>query len=219
MTVPDFLVTGEAGWPGYVMAHGAGAPMDSEFLNDMAAGLAAAGVRVVRFEFPYMAERRRTGSKKPPDRQPKLLDAYRAVVAELGTPGEWVIGGKSMGGRMASLLADELGVAGLVCLGYPFHPPGAPEKLRTAHLGSLATPALIVQGERDPFGRKEEVDGFDLDPRIEFCWLPDGDHSFKPRKRSGHSLEGNLSQAIAAMAAFVRARSSPGGAPRYDPPR
>lgn len=113
------------------------------------------------------------------------------------------IGGKSMGGRMASLVADELGVAGLICLGYPFHPPGKPDKLRTAHLAGLQTPTLICQGERDTFGQRAEVAGYDLSSAINFEWLPDGDHSFKPRKRSGFTEADNLAAAAAACAAFI----------------
>src|SRR5712691_2037708 len=130
-----------------VLAHGAGGAMDSTFLNIIARGLAARGMRVVRFEFPYMARRREGEKRGAPDREPVLLDAWRNVVRELGT--DVAIGGKSMGGRMASMVADELGVRGLVCLGYPFHPPGKPQQLRTKHLAALRTPTLIVQGERD----------------------------------------------------------------------
>lgn len=177
-----------------VLAHGAGAPMDSPFMNHMADAVANAGWRVVRFEFPYMAERRATGKKKPPNRAPILLDTWRALIAEAGAD-RLVIGGKSMGGRIASMVADETGVRGLVCLGYPFHPPGKPEKLRTEHLADLKTPALILQGERDPFGRRDEVAAYALSKAITLDWLPDGDHSFKPRKKSGHTEDGNLALA------------------------
>ena len=186
----------------YAFAHGAGAPMDSPFMNAVTFGLAAAGYRVARFEFPYMAERRQTGQKKPPNGQPVLLDTWRAVIDELG-PRDLVIGGKSMGGRMASLLADEAGVAGLVCLGYPFHPPGKPEKVRTEHLATLKTPTLICQGTRDALGDENDVAGYDLADTIRLHWLPDGDHSLKPRKRSGHTEEENLESAVRAIADFL----------------
>ena len=110
-----------------------------------------------------------------------------------------------MGGRVASLIADEAGVKGLVCLGYPFHPPGKPDRLRTEHLAPLATPALIVQGERDPFGGRDEVESYDLSPAITVTWMPDGDHGFKPRKASGRTERENLDDAIAAVAEFVLA--------------
>jgi len=186
-----------------VLAHGAGAPMDHEFMTIVAEGLADHGFRVVRFEFPYMALRRQTGKKRPPDREPVLRKTWLDVIESLGPPESIIIGGKSMGGRIASLIADEAQVAGLVCLGYPFHPTGKPDKLRTAHLKSLAIPALILQGERDPFGRPEEVETYGLPRRLKLQWLPDGDHSFKPRKASGHTLDENLVAAITAMAEFA----------------
>ena len=186
----EFLLDGPADAPRtVVLAHGAGAPMDSPFLAFFADGLAARGLRVVRFEFPYMAERRLSGRKRGPDRPDALKDAWRAAVAALGDPGRLVIGGKSMGGRIASLIADEAGVRGLLCLGYPFHPPGRPEKPRTAHLAALKTPALIVQGARDPLGTPEDVAGYTLSPAIRMHWIADGDHDLTPRKRSGRGRE------------------------------
>jgi predicted alpha/beta-hydrolase family hydrolase len=104
---------------------------------------------------------------------------------------------------MASLVADEAGARGLVCLGYPFHPPGQEDRLRTAHLAALRTPALIVQGTRDPFGTPEEVAGYALAPGIEVVWMPDGDHSFKPRVSSGRTEAQNLAAAVAAVLGFV----------------
>ena len=131
-----------------------------------------------------------------------LLDTWRAVIDELGSDG-LVIGGKSMGGRMASLVADQCGVAGLVCLGYPFHPPAKPETTRTEHLAGLATPTLIVQGERDRFGTPAEVDGYVLSESIDVHWMPDGDHDLVPRKKSGLTAEGNWAQAVEAILDFV----------------
>ncbi len=199
-----FLADGPSGARTVILAHGAGAAMDSEFMEQMAAQLAATEIRVVRFEFPYMAERRRTGKKKPPNAPNMLMSCWRQVVAAVGRPEQLVIGGKSMGGRIASMVADELGVRGLVCLGYPFHPPGNPEKLRAAHLENLKTPTLIVQGERDSFGKPDEVEGYKLSAKIRLAWMPDGDHSLKPRKSSGRSLEENLSATVDVIAAFVK---------------
>lgn len=186
-----------------VLAHGAGAPMDSPFMAAFAEGLAARGLRVARFEFPYMADRRTNGKKRPPNPAPVLLDTWRAAVAELGPAERLVIGGKSMGGRMASMVADECGVRGLVCLGYPFHPPGRPEKPRVEHLRDLRTPCLILQGERDPFGTPDVVAGYTLSPAIRLHWLADGDHGFKPRKASGRTESQNWDAAIAALADFA----------------
>jgi predicted alpha/beta-hydrolase family hydrolase len=169
-----------------VLAHGAGAAMDSASMNATAAALAEAGIRVVRFEFGYMASRRTSG-RRPPPRADTLVGEYRAVLDELGAvPGRLLIGGKSMGGRVASLVADELHeagrIAGLVCLGYPFHPPDKPTQLRTAHLKELRCPTLIFQGTRDGFGLPDEVANYDLSPAITVRWLADGDHDLKPRK-------------------------------------
>tara|TARA_R110002110_G_scaffold181282_1_gene387494 strand:+ start:546 stop:1160 length:615 start_codon:yes stop_codon:yes gene_type:complete len=199
----DFLYNGpKTADKTVVLAHGAGAAMDSEFMEFFAAGLAEKGLRVARFEFPYMVRRREDGKRRPPDRAPVLLETYLAIAAELG-PENLVVGGKSMGGRIASMIADEAGVAGLVCLGYPFHPPGKPEKLRTAHLADLKTPALILQGERDPFGKRDEVAGYTLSKSIDVDFLPDGDHDLKPRKASGRTRAENWADAVHRMAAFI----------------
>ncbi len=187
------------------LTHGAGAPVDDAFLERITAGLVEHGVRVARFEFPYMAKRRVDGKRRGPDRQPVLLDTWRAAIDALGGGERVVIGGKSMGGRMASLVADEVGARGLVCLGYPFHPPGKPERLRTEHLEGLETPTLIVQGTRDPFGTPDEVKGYRLSRRIRVHWSEDGEHSLKPRKSSGRTLDQNLADAADAIAAFVTA--------------
>jgi uncharacterized protein len=186
-----------------VLAHGAGGAMDTPFLNTVARGVAACGIRVVRFEFPYMARRREAGKRGAPDREPVLLDSWRAVVEELGGGAAVIIGGKSLGGRMASLIADEVHARGLVCLGYPFHPPGNPEKLRTKHLAALQTRTLIIQGERDPFGGRDEVASYALSPQIAVKWMTDGDHSFRPRASSGATEKGNLGAAIAFVCSFV----------------
>jgi hypothetical protein len=186
-----------------VLAHGAGAPMDSPFMERIARGLAEAGLCVVRFEFPYMRRRPAAGRAGVPDPQAVLERSFMEVIEDLGEPGRLVIGGKSLGGRIASLIADRAGVLGLLCLGYPFHPPGRPERLRTAHLRALRTPALVVQGSRDPFGGRDEVAGYHLAPTIRLVFLEDGDHSFKPRAASGRTLEQNLGEAIGFAARFI----------------
>lgn len=201
-TLPQFQVDGPDQAPlTFAFAHGAGAPMDTPFMAFFAEELAARGWRVVRFEFPYMARRRREPRRPPPDRQPVLLATWQAVIARLG-PEKLVIGGKSMGGRMASLVADETGVRGLACLGYPFHPAGKPERLRTEHLATLKTPCLICQGTRDALGNAEEVAAYTLSPAIRLHWAEDGDHDLKPRKASGRSARQNWEEAVAALDGF-----------------
>ncbi|TAT74826.1 alpha/beta hydrolase (plasmid) [Rhizobium ruizarguesonis] len=180
-----------------LLAHGAGAPMDSASMTAAANALAGVGFRVARFEFAYMAARRTLEGRKPPPRAETLNPEYEAAIAELGASGPLIIGGKSMGGRVASMIADDLHrrgkIVGLICLGYPFHPPGQPEKLRTSHLTRLTTPALICQGTRDEFGTRDEVPGYDLSDGIEILWLEDGDHDLKPRKTiSGFSSADHL---------------------------
>jgi uncharacterized protein len=184
------------------LAHGAGAGMDTPFMHFFATELANHGLRVVRFEFPYMAAYRKTGARKPPDREPVLRDTWLQVIQKLG-PEQLIIGGKSMGGRIASLVADDAGVAGLVCLGYPFHPVGKPERLRVQHLTTIRMPTLILQGERDPFGDRTDVQGYQLSSAIQLHWLKDGDHSFKPRKSSGQTERQNWQTAIDDIVRFA----------------
>ena len=201
-----FLFDGPAEAPlTVVLAHGAGAPMDSPFMAATAASLAAAGHgrwRVARFEFPYMAARRRDGQRRPPDRQPRLLEAWRNAIATLGA-GRVVIGGKSMGGRMASMIADECGVRGLLCLGYPFHPPGKLDQPRTAHLADLATRTLVVQGTRDPLGSAPEVAAYPLSAAIRVHWIEDGNHDLVPRKKSGRDKDSTWREATEAASTFL----------------
>ena len=185
------------------LTHGAGAPVDDAFFESLVGLLVERKIRVARFEFPYMRKRREDGKRRGPDRAPVLQACWRAVADELGSA--WAIGGKSMGGRVASMVADEVGAAGLVCLGYPFHPPGRPTTLRVDHLRELATPALVLQGTRDTFGTPEEVAGYPLAAGITVHWLEDGDHSLKPRKRSGRTLEQNLAEAADQIAGFLAA--------------
>lgn len=185
------------------LAHGAGAGMDGGFMAYFAEVLARHGLRVVRFEFPYMAQRRKTDRKRPPDRESVLRETWLNVIEGLDRE-LLIIGGKSMGGRIASLLADEAGVAGLVCLGYPFHPTGKPERLRIEHLKTIETPTLILQGERDPFGARDEVGSYDLASTIRIHWLLDGDHSLKPRKASGRREQQNWDEAIVRITEFVQ---------------
>ena len=178
-------------------------------LNSLSDGLTHQGWRVVRFEFPYMARQSLTGRRTFPDKLSVLLDAYRSVVEavnkEIQQP--LLICGKSMGGRIASLVANSLYnddlIQGVVCLGYPFHPLKRPDQLRTEHLGSFSAPMLIVQGERDPMGGREEVDNYVLSDQIQIRWIADGDHSLSPRKRSGFTVKQNLDQAIRCVDVFM----------------
>lgn len=186
-----------------LLAHGAGAPMDSAFMNAISALLAAEGIAVRRFEFPYMQKRRADGKKRPPDRAPALLAAFAEQLAAMPDDVPVLVGGKSMGGRMASLLAVDHAVAGVVCLGYPFHPPGKPDNLRIDHFAQVRAPVLICQGERDSFGTREEVTALGLPKTVTLAWLAGGNHDLKPRKASGRSHDDNLHECARAVSAFV----------------
>lgn len=210
-TMPDddtMLITGpDNAFANILLAHGAGAPMDSAGMTGISEALSGAGFRVVRFEFAYMAALR-YGQRKPPPRAELLRDEYRKTIDALSASGPLIIGGKSMGGRVASMVADDLyadgRIAGLLCLGYPFHPPAKPLQLRTARLEALRTPTLICQGTRDPFGTRDEVAGYSLSPSIEILWLEDGDHDLKPRKTiSGFTAADHLATIAEATKAWA----------------
>jgi predicted alpha/beta-hydrolase family hydrolase len=181
--------------------------MDTPFMEAVAGLLAERNIATLRFEFGYMAARRQGGSRKPPPKAERLMDEYRAAVAGVLKGAPLLIGGKSMGGRVASLVADELydqgRIAGLICLGYPFHPPKKPDQLRTAHLLGMRCPALIVQGDRDPFGSRGEVEAMSLPRSIRLHWASDGDHDLGPRGSSGFTRKGNLAAAADAIAGFA----------------
>ncbi|MEZ5898030.1 MAG: alpha/beta family hydrolase [Hyphomicrobiaceae bacterium] len=210
--MPDFLNTGPADAASrLLLAHGAGAPMTSPFMETICALLAERGVSVTRFEFSYMAARRNGGKRRPPPKAETLMGEFEAAIAEAraltGSQQRLFIGGKSLGGRVASMIADTAfgsgSIRGLVCLGYPFHPPGKPDQLRTAHLAQLACPTLIIQGERDPFGSRSEVEAMSLSKAIDFLWAVDGDHDLGPRGASGFTRKGNLTAAADTIADFM----------------
>lgn len=202
----QYLQDGNPDHPLVFLAHGAGAGMNSTFMQQMAQRLAELDLYVVRFNFPYMLKREDDGKKRPPDRAPKLLQAYRDIVQEFDRP--CVVAGKSMGGRMATLLAaeqDQPLIKGCAALGYPFHPLGKPDNLRTEHLQALSCPTQILQGTRDKMGNQEEVGGYSLADELMIQWLPDGDHDLKPRKASGFTHERNIQAAAQSLAEFSRA--------------
>lgn len=209
MTNSDLLVDGAVdATTTIILAHGAGAGMDTPFMAFFSAALGARGYRVVRFEFPYMERRRLDGGKRPPDRAPVLLDTWRQIVAEVRRryhPERLVVGGKSMGGRMASLIAEEVQADALVALGYPFHPAGKPvvTEARAGHLAKLTVPTLIVQGTRDALGNRDTVAEVPLSGAVEVAWMEDGDHSLKPRKASGRTLDQNLTETAEAIDRFL----------------
>ena len=204
----QLIFDGPSNGPLFVFAHGAGAPLTSDFMEKVATGLAKQGIRVARFNFNYMQQRIETGSRRPPERAPHLIKQFMDVIQTLNQP--MVIGGKSMGGRMATLLAAQepaellQNVKGIACLGYPFHPQGKPEKLRTEHLPAIKQPVAVIQGSRDRLGDKEEVEGYSLPEHFQWCWLEDGDHDFKPRVKSGLTQQQHIQSSIDFLVAYIR---------------
>lgn len=188
----------------FVFAHGAGAGKNSEFMAFVARELAKHNINVLRFNFAYMQLVEDTGKRRPPDRADKLLVHFKEVLSDVDSSLPIFIGGKSMGGRMASMLLDESIALGCICMGYPFHPPGKPEKLRTEHLLAINKPVLILQGERDTFGTRQDIATYDLSAQVKLSYLSDGDHGFKPRKASGITLDDNLNLAIQKTVKFIQ---------------
>ncbi|MGO4998197.1 alpha/beta family hydrolase [Oceanisphaera sp. W20_SRM_FM3] len=208
------LINGANDAPNRVLfAHGAGAGMDNAVMASLAVGLADAHIQVIRFEFPFMQKTRADGRRRPPDRAPALIACWQEMMHEFAHP-RLFLAGKSLGGRMASLVVNEreneletdaLSPAGLIMLGFPFTPPNKPQQYRGEHLATLTTPSLLVQGERDAFGNKETVLGYALSPKIQTMWVTDGDHSFSPRKASGTSLDNNIAAIVATIRSFILA--------------
>ena len=190
-----------------VLAHGAGAGQRHPFMVTIARGLAERGIDVATFDFPYIREKRRV-----PDKAPVLEAAFSEAIVEararVAAPHRLFIGGKSMGGRMATHLAAQgfEGLHGVVALGYPLHPPGKPEQPRVAHLPKIAVPVLIVQGERDAFGTPAE-----LGPVIQSMPAPvtlhvvaGGDHSLAVRKSGGVTQKDVYATVLDTIAAWMR---------------
>ncbi|KAF7775220.1 hypothetical protein PCIT_a1360 [Pseudoalteromonas citrea] len=188
-----------------IFAHGAGAGSDSDFMQAMAKLLSELNIQVGLFDFEYMQLAKQLDKRRPPDRAPKLLAYYQQMLMNVEPELPIFIGGKSMGGRMASMLVTqtELPIMGVIAMGYPFHPPGKPDKLRTEHFDKINCPFLILQGERDTFGNEQEVMSLSLETPIRLCWLADGDHSLKPRKKSGFTEAGHRQQAAQQAANFI----------------
>jgi predicted alpha/beta-hydrolase family hydrolase len=190
--------------PTVVLAPGAGADMRAEFMDVFAKGLAGHGLGVVRFNFAYAEQ-----GRKSPDRQPVLEETYRAVVEHIRStpsPAKLVLGGKSMGGRIAShIAASGTEVDGLVFLGYPLHPPGRPERIRDAHLYDIKAPMLFVEGTRDPFCPLDTLERVraKITAPNDLYVVEDGDHSLKVRKSSGRSTPEAWAEVVAAVASWM----------------
>jgi hypothetical protein len=183
-----------------LLAHGVGVGMDTPFMNHIAEGLGALGWNVRRFEFPYMVKSRENGKKSPPNPLPKLQESFEQELK--ACTGPVVLAGKSMGGRVATTILERSTAIGCIALGYPFHPPGKPDSLRIEHLQVIQKPLLILQGERDPFGKKEECPQQWLPTHCKLNWIPDGEHSFKAPKKSEATTEGHLDLSVQLIHEF-----------------
>lgn len=202
------MADGPTDGPVVVLAHGAAVPMDSPFMTFFARHLAQCGARAVRFEFPYMRTQRASGQRRPPDKPATLLAEWGRVIDHLGGPEKVVIGGKSMGGRMAAMVAancQQAGqpVRGVFCLGFPFHAAGRPDEPRLDALKTLRQPVLLLQGTRDPLGNRDEIAGYGLPDTIDIRWLEDGDHDFKPRVASGRTAQQNWDLAAGLLCDYI----------------
>lgn len=190
-----------------ILAHGAGAGANHLVMQKLADALAAQKIEVVRFNFAYMHRQLTLGRKCFPDKMPLLLECMQQQIQQTTTDLPLFIGGKSLGGRVASLLMElpkqqgvdnQPKVLASFAFGYPFHPPKK-QVWRTEHFACLQRPLYIFQGERDPFGTKQEL-ADKAWQNVSIDWLPDGDHDFKPRKSSGYTQE----QLIVLSAALCR---------------
>ncbi len=185
-----------------ILAHGAGAPMDSAFMEAVAQGLADVGYQVVRFEFPYMQARREDGRRRPPNRMPQLLACFSEHIERFHDGAPLWLAGKSMGGRVATMLLEQSVAQGALVFGYPFHAAKKPEHPRIEHLERLTRPIHIFQGTRDALGCRERVETYSLSPQVRLHWLEDADHDLKPRKASGFSQAGHLGRVFARVGAL-----------------
>lgn len=180
-----------------LLAHGSGAPMDTPFMDKATQALCGAGLTVYRYEFAYMAARRSGGKQAPPPRFEKLQEELRNIWEEWEAPGPRYLGGKSLGSRVSLSMASQLGAAGAIALGYPFHPPGKPDNVRLAPFQSLNCPVLILQGTRDPFGTPADVATYALPTRVEIYWLEGGTHDLTVRKSDPEPFA-QIQQAVSA---------------------
>lgn len=190
-----------------IFAHGAGADMNSSFMETMSEYLLEQNISTLRFNFPYMDRRIDEEKRFPPDRMPKLCQCIEQLVSEIKTDLPIFVCGKSMGSRALATylqsLEENVLIQGYIALGYPFHPQNKPEKTRLEPLQHIVVPSLIIQGDRDKLGNREEIASYDIDKRIQFLFLPDGDHDLKPRVRSGFTHEQHLKRACRDIKDFI----------------
>jgi len=208
-----------------IFAHGAGADMSHEFMTQITGLFNNANINVLRFNFPFMDKRIELGKRYPPDRMPKLLECYQSIINDFITSNfissnnvekklPLFIGGKSMGSRVAATLAGDNEISkvidGVFCLGYPFHPTKKPEKLRLTPLQNTLKPIVVVQGERDTLGSQVEILDYKVSNLCHCVFLVDGDHSLKPRVKSGFTHQQHMAQAVDIITTFIQGKINHG---------
>ena len=193
----------------YILAHGAGAPSNSDWMKLLVSEIKKQSndeIKITLFNFPYMTRRLRENKKIPPDRMPKLIDEWSKQILKTNKKLPLFIGGKSMGGRVATLLDFpklDTNINGIINFGFPFHAPGKLPGDRISHLENFKIPCLINQGERDPMGSITEIEDYKLSKNITVNFLQDGNHDLKPRVKSGKTLEDNITAAVKSMINFI----------------
>ena len=192
-----------------LLAHGAGAPMDSIFMRTISKGLNENGIITIRFEFPYMAKRR-LGKKSFPDKIPVLCEFYTSLYYQIKKlyPNKKIwLSGKSMGGRVSTIVSKSIDVEGVVVFGYPFHPINNIDNIRLDNLQLDGPPILIIQGTRDKFGNIEEVKKYNINKKNFIYWLNEGDHSFNTLKKSSISTQKSIQKACDIASLFIKSKS------------
>lgn len=210
------LSDGPEDGPIVLLAHGAGIPMNAPFMTHFAKGLADQGFRAVRFEFAFMRQMRETGQRVPPGAPQEMMREMAAIVNHLGGPENVIIGGKSLGGRVAMGLAAGMAkagrpVKGLFCLGFPFHPPEQPENIQAAIFDNISQPVLLLQGSADPLGSRQEVEAHGMPEHVSLHWLEDGDHDFGTGDGSTRTKQQNWDEAAAALVEYCKSVETPSG--------
>ena len=203
ITVPKIETIGTL-----ILAHGAGAPMNSDWMEDVSRRLSNCGIKVIRFNFPYMVKIISEEKRRPPNRLPLLIEHYEKVIAFCEREGliEKIlfIGGKSMGGRVATHISSP-SIKGHICFGFPFYSPGKRNKKRLEILNKKTLNLLILQGERDPLGDRTYIERNLKQLSNTSCLiLKDGNHDLKPRKKSGITLDKNLNEAVECVSSFIQ---------------
>jgi hypothetical protein len=185
-----------------ILAHSAGESMSSEFMNYFSENLSDIGFYCIRFQFPFMTKQVKEEKKYPPDKLQILVNTWNSVL-KIFDRKKIIIGGKSMGGRVATLIADSQNVNGVIALGYPFISTTGNIKNRIEHLKNIKTPTLICQGENDKLGKKEFIDKLQLSKNIKLHWIKESNHSLVPLKRSGKTSKECWNECIIEIKNFV----------------